>query len=277
ASPARQCSGPPRDLMEAAASKPAAEVLLQARAVTKRFGGVAALQGVDLDIRKGEILGVIGPNGAGKTTFVNCISGLDKPTSGTIQFKGLDITKMPSYAIGRLGLARTFQVVKPLTQLSVIDNVAIGAMFGAGGKRRSTAQARARAEQVLEQLGLKHRSQHMAADLTLPDLKRLELAKALAMDPELLFLDEVMAGLNPTEVQRAMHMIREINRSGVTLFVIEHVMKAIMGISDRIVVLHFGKKIAEGDPGKVIENPQVIEAYLGERFAKRARSERQKR
>jgi len=258
--------------MEAAASNAPAEVLLQARAVTKRFGGVAALQGVDLDIRKGEILGVIGPNGAGKTTFVNCISGLDRPTSGTILFKGREITKMPSYAIGRLGLARTFQVVKPLRQLNVIDNVAIGAMFGAGGKRRTTGQARERAEQVLEQLGLKHRREHLAADLTLPDLKRLELAKALAMDPELLFLDEVMAGLKPTEVERAMQMIEAINRAGVTLFVIEHVMKAIMGISDRVVVLHFGKKIAEGDPGQVIENPQVIEAYLGERFAKRAKS-----
>jgi branched-chain amino acid transport system ATP-binding protein len=263
--------------MEAPASTQASEVLLQARSVTKHFGGVAALQGVDVEIRRGEILGVIGPNGAGKTTFVNCISGLDRPSSGTIRFKGIEITKMPSYQIGRLGLARTFQVVKPLRQLNVIDNVAIGAMFGAGGRKRSTAQARQRAEQVLEQLGLKHRSTHLAADLTLPDLKRLELAKALAMDPELLFLDEVMAGLNPTEIEHAMQMLQSINSSGITLFVIEHVMKAIMGISDRIVVLHFGKKIAEGDPGRVIENPQVIEAYLGERFAKRARSERQKR
>jgi len=263
--------------MEAPASTQASEVLLQARSVTKHFGGVAALQGVDVDIRRGEILGVIGPNGAGKTTFVNCISGLDRPSSGTILFKGIEITKMPSYQIGRLGLARTFQVVKPLRQLNVIDNVAIGAMFGAGGRKRSTAQARQRAEQVLEQVGLKHRSTHLAADLTLADLKRLELAKALAMDPELLFLDEVMAGLNPTEVEHAMQMLQSINSSGITLFVIEHVMKAIMGISDRIVVLHFGKKIAEGNPGKVIENPQVIEAYLGERFAKRARSERQKR
>ncbi len=167
--------------MEAPAVAQSAEVLLQARSVTKHFGGVAALQGVDLEIRRGEILGVIGPNGAGKTTFVNCISGMDKPTSGTILFKGVDITHMPGYAIGRLGLARTFQVVKPLRQLKVIDNVAVGAMFGAGGSKRNTSQARARAEQVLEQVGLKHRSTHLAADLTLPDLKRLELAKALAI------------------------------------------------------------------------------------------------
>jgi branched-chain amino acid transport system ATP-binding protein len=249
-------------------------VLLEARKVSKRFGGLAALQDVDLTIRRGEILGVIGPNGAGKTTFVNCISGLDRPTSGEIFFKGVDITKAPSYAIGRLGLARTFQVVKPLKQLTVRDNVAVGAMFGARGRQRTTAEARGYAEQVLERVGLHQRASNKAAELTLADLKRLELAKALAMDPELLFLDEVMAGLNQTEIERAMELIRGINQSGVTLFVIEHVMKAIMGISDRVVVLHFGKKIAEGNPREVIEKPEVVEAYLGERFAKRIRGER---
>jgi len=263
--------------MEAANGKNApGQPLLEARSIVKRFGGLAAVQGVDLTIRRGEILGVIGPNGAGKTTFVNCITGLDKPTSGTIVFKGVDITKTPSYAIGRLGIARTFQVVKPLKQLTVRDNVAVGAMFGAGGAKRNTAQARAHAEEVVKRVGLSHRIDHRAADLTIPDLKRLELAKALAMDPELLFLDEVMAGLNPTEVQRAMELIRGINAEGVTLFVIEHVMKAIMGISDRVVVLHYGKKIAEGAPQVVIESPEVIEAYLGERFAKRERQRREK-
>jgi branched-chain amino acid transport system ATP-binding protein len=246
--------------------------LLEARQITKRFGGLAAVGGVDLTIRKGEILGVLGPNGAGKTTFVNCITGLDKPTSGTILFRGEDITKLPSYAIGRLGIARTFQVVKPLKQLTVRDNVAIGAMFGARGRERSAAQARQRAEEVLTKVALVHRANDRAADLTIADLKRLELAKALAMDPQLLFLDEVMAGLNPTEVQKAMDLLREINRDGVTLFVIEHVMKAIMGISDRLVVLHYGKKIAEGAPQEIVESPAVIEAYLGERFAKRARA-----
>jgi branched-chain amino acid transport system ATP-binding protein len=250
------------------------EVLLDARQVKKQFGGLAALQGIDLQIFRGEILGVIGPNGAGKTTFVNCISGLDKPTSGEILFKGVDITKMPSYAIGRLGLARTFQVVKPLKQLTARDNVAMGAMFGARGRERTTSQARAYAEEILLRVGLEHRITQKAAELTLPDLKRLELAKALAMNPELLFLDEVMAGLNPTEIGTAMELIRDINRGGVTLFVIEHVMKAIMGISDRVVVLHFGKKIAEGKPQEVIDKPEVVEAYLGERFAKRVRGER---
>ena len=245
---------------------------LEAKQITKRFGGLAAVAGVDLTIRKGEILGMIGPNGAGKTTFVNCITGLDKPTSGTILFRGKDITKLPSHAIGRLGIARTFQVVKPLKQLSVRDNVAIGAMFGARGKERTAAQARERAGEVLTRVGLQHRIDHTASDLTIADLKRLELAKALAMDPELLFLDEVMAGLNPTEMESAMELLRRINQDGVTLFVIEHVMKAIMGISDRLVVLHYGKKIAEGQPEEIVENPQVIEAYLGERFARRARA-----
>ena len=246
--------------------------ILEARGVTKRFGGLAALDNVDLTIYRGEILGVIGPNGAGKTTFVNCITGLDKPTRGTVVFKGQNITKLPGYAIGRLGMARTFQVVKPFKQLTVRDNVAVGAMFGAGGRQRSAAEAREYADQVLERVALHERRNRYASELTIPDLKRLELAKALAMDPELLFLDEVMAGLNPVEVERAMELIQSINQSGVTIFVIEHVMKAIMGISRRVVVLHFGKKIAEGSPQVIVESPEVIEAYLGERFAQRERA-----
>jgi branched-chain amino acid transport system ATP-binding protein len=244
--------------------------ILEARGITKKFGGLAAVDGIDLTIRRGEILGVIGPNGAGKTTFVNCMTGLDKPTAGTIVFNGQDITKTPSYRIGRLGMARTFQVVKPLRQLTVRENVATGAMFGARGADRSAAQARQAADEVLERIGLADMRNRTATELTIPDLKRLELAKALAMDPQILFLDEVMAGLNQAEIEKAMDLILSINRSGVTLFVIEHVMKAIMGISDRLVVLHYGRKIAEGDPKEIVESPAVIEAYLGERFARRA-------
>jgi len=220
---------------------------------------------------------VIGPNGAGKTTFVNCITGFDKPTAGAVTFNGQDITRLPGHALGRLGMARTFQVVKPFKQLTVRDNVAVGAMFGAGGRQRSAAQAKDYAAHMIERVGLQREINRQASELTIPDLKRLELAKALAMDPQLLFLDEVMAGLNQVEVERSMELIRSINRSGVTIFVIEHVMKAIMGISQRLVVLHFGKKIAEGRPQEIVESQAVVEAYLGERFARRERERRDAR
>jgi branched-chain amino acid transport system ATP-binding protein len=252
----------------------AGDSILEARGISKKFGGLAAVDGIDLTIRRGEILGVIGPNGAGKTTFVNCMTGLEKPTEGSIVFNGQDITKTPSYRIGHLGMARTFQVVKPLRQLTVRENVATGAMFGARGRERTAAQARAYADEILERVSLVDKRDRTATELTIPDLKRLELAKALAMDPQLLFLDEVMAGLNQSEIEKAMELILSINRSGVTIFVIEHVMKAIMGISDRLAVLHDGRKIAEGEPEEIVESPAVIEAYLGERFAQRAQAAR---
>jgi branched-chain amino acid transport system ATP-binding protein len=243
--------------------------LLEARNVTKHFGGVAAVQSVDLSIAEGEMVGLIGPNGAGKTTFINLITGMEPLTAGSVSFRGVSITNRPAYRIGRMGIARTFQVVKPFRNLSVQQNVAVGAMFGAGGARRSSKEAFARAEEVLAFVGMSDKLGRGADQLTIPDLKRLELAKALAMDPSLLLLDEVMSGLHTREIEDAMELVRKVNAAGVTVLVIEHVMKAIKGLSQRVVVLHYGQKIAEGSPQEIVSNKKVIEAYLGEKYAQR--------
>jgi len=238
-----------------------------------RFGGLDALAGVSFAVEPGAVVGLIGPNGSGKTTLMNVISGVLQPTGGTVTFKGTRIADVPTHAVCRLGIARTFQVVKPFANLTVRENVAVGAMFGRAGRQRSTRASFERAQELLESVGLERVATRPASDLTIPDRKRLEVAKALALDPEVLLLDEVMAGLNATEVEAALELLREINRRGVTLIVVEHLMRAIMSISTHVVVLAEGRKIAAGSPAEVVRSPAVIEAYLGTRFAKRTAGE----
>ena len=241
--------------------------VIETRDIVVRFGGLVALDRVTLAVARGEILGLIGPNGAGKTTLLSVMSGTQRPTSGTVLVKGIDIAGVPTYRIVRLGLARTFQVVKPFANLTVRENVAVGALFGRHGMDRPSRVAFAAADFVLERVGLADQAQRPASELTLAGRKRLEIAKALATDPEVLLLDEVMAGLTPHETDQAMDLLRSVNASGVTLVVVEHVMKAIMGISQRVVVLHQGRIIAQGIPALVVADTLVIEAYLGKRYA----------
>jgi len=252
----------------------AGSAVLRVENVGMRFGGLRALDDVSFEVERGTILGLIGPNGSGKTTMLNVVSGVYKPTSGQVLYAGKRIADVPTHDVCHLGIARTFQVVKPFASLTVRENVAVGAMYGRLGAKRSTKDAFARTDELLDFIGLARVADRPASDLTIPDRKRLEVAKALALDPELLLLDEVMAGLNHTEVDEALHLLRTVNERGVTLIVVEHLMKAIMSISKRVVVLAEGKKIAEGSPLEVTSSPAVIEAYLGARFAKRQQAER---
>lgn len=236
--------------------------LLEVSGVSKRFGGLQAVSNVSFTIREREILGLIGPNGAGKTTLFNIVNGVYKPDQGKITFTGKDITGLAPNKVVKLGLARTHQIVKPLNGMSVLENVTVGACFG----RESLGlhAAREAALKVLKQVGLGDRASSPARSLTLAGKKRLEVARALAAEPRLLLLDEVLAGLNPTEVAQMIDLIRKIRDGGVSVFMIEHVMQAIMKLSDRIVVLNFGQKLAEGSPMEVAGDAQVIEAYLGD-------------
>jgi len=247
-------------------------VMLEARGVTKRFGGLAAVSEVSFDLQDGEILGLIGPNGSGKTTLVNVITGALPYSGGEVRFQGDSIRGLPSYAIGRLGVSRTFQIVKPFHNLTVVQNVMVGALFGARGGARALVEARHQAEEILDFVALTHRADAPADGLNVPERKRMELARALAMRPTVLFLDEVMAGLNPSEIDMAVALVKRIRDRGITLVVIEHVMKAIRDLSDRIMVLFHGEKLTEGPPREVLNNSEVISAYLGRRFAEQSRA-----
>lgn len=239
------------------------QVFLAVENVTKNFGGLKAVDDACLEVRKGEILGLIGPNGAGKTTLFNIIAGVFPPSSGKVRFKDQDITGIKPHKICRMGICRTHQIVKPFRNMTALENVLVGVYFGHHKGAFNPTKARGEAKKWLAFTGLEKRMDEKVRNLTMVELKRLEIARALATEPELLLLDECMSGLNTAETSQTMKFIGNLRETGITIFLIEHVMRAVMGISNRIAVLHYGKKIAEGSPTQVAENDLVIEAYLG--------------
>jgi len=242
--------------------------LLSLRGVTKSFGGVRALSELSFEVSSGDLLGIIGPNGAGKTTLLNCISAVHRLDAGEVRFEGRSLSGLAPHQVARLGVGRTFQIVKPFASMTVRENAAMGAMFGSSRARLPTRQAFAFADEMLVLVGLAAKRSLPVASLTVPDRKRLEVARALCTRPRLLLLDEVMAGLNAVEVDAALEMVRDVHARGVTIVLIEHVMRVIVGVCRHVVVLHLGRLLAQGRPEEVLNDQRVIEAYLGEKYAR---------
>jgi branched-chain amino acid transport system ATP-binding protein len=240
--------------------------VLEIRGLVHRFGSLTALAGVDLTVRSGEILGVVGPNGAGKTTLIDIVAGKIRPRCGEVRFFGQQITGKPAHQVARLGIARTSQIVQPFVGMTALDVVTVGALFGRAGGTRQLSVARRNADAVLVRLGLSSQRDKAADSLNIVDRKRIELARALAMNPVLLLLDEVMAGLVPSEVQALVDQVRQVRDDGVAIIIVEHVMRAITSLCDRVVVLRQGTVLAQGPAAIVLRDPQVIETYLGRRF-----------